>query len=393
MTHDLFGKLKYRERDEQWVGYAPLPLFAAVGARAPEAPLTEADADRMLGEMNAAMENMRTLMREKFGDQMDAAFEQWEKEADELQAKAEEEAADPSPEEAERDRKRAERARKRAARLARGEFPIGVGTPAGSGPTAPQEAAFRFLAANEQAVYDAVLAEVWDSFTGAYGQEHWRQIAGVRPAASVAELAGRFALTRLDITRESRGGFAHLVFHVDSDWQDEHGLMVVYSPDTREAAWTSWDGLYDLTESDEPAAPGDEYAPTPHDELLEAILTGDEAKARGLIAAGADINALGPEEYPPLWVAVDQLEVEEVRRLLAFGADPTLANEDEKTTPLRHAKKLYRDMGFAPSKKRDAMMDSILSMARAAGGKQFEEMKARLEEIIRLLTEAVPGGQ
>ena len=44
MTHDLFGKLKYRDRDEQWVGYAPLPLFAAVGARAPEEPLTEEDA-------------------------------------------------------------------------------------------------------------------------------------------------------------------------------------------------------------------------------------------------------------------------------------------------------------------------------------------------------------
>jgi hypothetical protein len=392
MTHDLFGKLKYRERDEQWMGYAPLPLFAAVGARAPEMPLTEEDADRMLGDMNAAMENMRNLMREKFGDQMDAAFDQWEKEADELQAKAEEE-PEPSPEERERDRKRAERARKRAARLARGQFPIGIGTPAGAEPTAQQEAAFRFLTANEQTVYDAVLAEVWDSFTGAYEQEHWRQIAGIKPAASLAELAGRFALTRLDITRESRGGFAHLVFHVDSDWQDEHGLMVVYSPDAREAAWTSWDGLYDLTESDDPTEQGEEYVPTPHDELLEAILTGDEAKARELVAAGADINALGADEYPPLWVAVDQMEVEEVRRLLAFGADPNLVNDEEKTTPLRHAKKLYRDMGFAPSKKRDGLMESILSMARAASGPQFDEMKARLEEIIRLLTEAVASGQ
>ena len=81
------------------------------------------------------------------------------------------------------------------------------------------------------------------------------------------------------------------------------------------------------------------------------------------------------------------MEVEEVRRLLAFGADPKLVNDDEKTTPLKHAKKLYRDMGFAPSKKHDGFMESILSMARAAGGKQFDEMKERLEEIIRLLTE------
>src|SRR5262245_51084707 len=97
--HPLFGKLKYRERDEQWIGYAPLPLFAAVGLRPSESLPSEEDAEKMIADMKAAMENMRSLMREKFGDKMDAAFEEWDREADELEAKAEAEAdAPPSPE-------------------------------------------------------------------------------------------------------------------------------------------------------------------------------------------------------------------------------------------------------------------------------------------------------
>jgi hypothetical protein len=229
---------------------------------------------------------------------------------------------------------------------------------------------------------------VWESFQSAFAQEQWRLIAGVKPAATPADLSGRFAIQRLDITREARGGFSHLTFLIESDWQDEHGLMVVYSPDTRAAQWTSWDEVYDLLESDEPDAEQTEYVPTPHDLLLEAILTADEAKTRELTAAGADINALGPDEYPPRWISVDQIEVEEVRRLLAHGADPNLANPDERTTPLKHAKRMYRDMGFAPSKKRDELMDGVLSMMREAAGDKFNDIKIRLEEIIRLLEEA-----
>ena len=195
----------------------------------------------------------------------------------------------------------------------------------------------------------------------------------------------------MEVTRQHRGGFSHLVFTVDSDWQDEHGLLVVYSPDTRTADWTTYDGIDDLTPADDPADAGEEYVPTPHDELVEAVLNGDEARARELVAAGADINALAPDEYPPLCMAVDQMEVDEVRRLLAFGADPNLADPDEKTTPLKMAKRVYKEMGFGPVKKKDPLLDAMMSMAREAAGKQFDEMKTRLDEIIRLLVEA--GGK
>lgn len=128
-----------------------------------------------------------------------------------------------------------------------------------------------------------------------------------------------------------------------------------------------------------------DYAPSPHDELVEAVLNGDDVRARELAAAGVDINALAPDEYPPLCMAVDQLAVEEVRRLLAFGADPNLGDPDEKQTPLGLARRLYREMGFGPARKRDALLDAMMALARAETGRQADETKARLEEIIRLL--------
>jgi hypothetical protein len=393
MTHDLFGKLKYKDGDESWAGSAQLPRFAATGLR-PEPPeMTEEEAQKAIADMNAALEGMREMMHERFGDRAAAAFAEIDREADEQLRKAEEEPNEPDPKEEAHEQKRAERRKKHAALLAKGKFPIRVAGPNGAEPTPQQEAAFRFLQENEPSVYDAVIGQVWESFRYAYDQEYWRQMAGLQPASSIADLAGKFAVTRLDISREARAGFAHLAFLVDAEWEDDHGLLVVHSPDTRETTWTTWDGLFDLLESDEPEPAGAEFVPTPHDELLEAILTGDESKARELIAAGADINALGPDEYPPLWIAVDQMEVDEVRRLLAFGADPNLVNGDEKSTPLRHAKKMYRDMGFAPSKKKDEAFDNLMEMMKEAVGKQYDELKTRLETIIKLLSSTELGAR
>lgn len=387
MTHELFGKLRFKEADESWAGSAALPRFAAVGMLPDPAPLTEAEAVQMAADMNAALEAMKQQMRERFGDKVDAALAEVDRAAQEAESA---EPAEADPKEEEREKRRAARREKNAALLAKGRFPVRIVAPGGAEPTPAQQAAFKFLLENESAVYEAVVAQLWDSFQNAFGQEQWRKIAGIRPAATVADLAGRFAVTRADIAREARAGFAHLVFLIESDWQDEHGLVVVYSPDTRAAHWTSWEELYDLLESDEPETEPEEYVPSPHDLLLEAILTGDEPRARELIASGADINALGEDEYPPLWISVDQIEVEEVRRLLAFGADPSLANPDERTTPLKHAKRMYRDMGFAPSKKRDPALDGVLSLMREAAGDKFNDIKVRLEEIIKLL-EAAEG--
>lgn len=135
----------------------------------------------------------------------------------------------------------------------------------------------------------------------------------------------------------------------------------------------------------------EDYLPTPHDELVEAVLNGEEARARRLVASGADINALEPDEYPPLCMAVDEMDVDEVRRLLEFGADPNIADPEEKRTPLKMARRLYKDLGFGPARKSDPLLDAMLALARHESGKHTDELRNRLEEIIRLLERA--GGR
>lgn len=380
MTHDLFGRMKFKERDESWAAVARLPRFAARGARPDAPPQTAEDVARTTAELSAAMEQMRAVMRERFGDRAAAAFD----EADAAADAAAQSPEPPDPRAEERERRRAERRAKRAAALAKGRFPVRVAGPNQAAPAAAQEAAFRHLLDNEAAVLDAVLGAVWTSYT----ERAWPHVFGMAPAETPAGLDGHFAIARLDIAREARGGFAYLLFLIDADWGDDNGPVIAYAPDTGEATWTTWEGLYELLESDEPTDAGTEFVPTPHDHLLEAVLTGDDAKARELLAAGADLNALHPDEYPPLWVAVDQMEPDEVRRLLEYGADPALANPDERSTPLKHARKLYRDLGFGPAASRPAPLDGVLSMMRAAAGPQLDDMRARLEAIIAALEAA-----
>ena len=51
MTHDLFGKLKYKDADESWAGSALLPRFAATGLR-PEPPeMTEEEARQAIEDI------------------------------------------------------------------------------------------------------------------------------------------------------------------------------------------------------------------------------------------------------------------------------------------------------------------------------------------------------
>ena len=387
MADAPLGKLKYKDAAGYWAGYLPLPAFAALGGRPATPPPTDDEARRMIAEMNRARADLRGLVRARPG----AAEEELVTLGRAAEAAPGDDAG-PDPRDGDRERKRQARAERRAARLAGGEFPVRVADPDGAGPLPPQAAALAHLAGNEAGGRDAVLDAVWDSFRHAYGREDWRRLAAIKPAATPADLRGRFGLARVEAAREHRGGFAHLVFDVESDWHDEFGLSVVYSPDTRAAAWTARDGVPDLTPSDAPIddAIGDE-PPTPHDELLEAIFNGDEARARALAAAGADVNDLAPDEYPPLCMAVDELSVEEVRRLLAFGADPNIPDPDERKTPLKMAKGVYKEMGFGSAKKNDPLHDAMMAMAREAAGKQFDEMKTHLEAIIRLLEDA--GGE
>lgn len=68
------------------------------------------------------------------------------------------------------------------------------------------------------------------------------RLLGVRPVQSPDELGVAAGFTAVEVAREHVGGVAHLLFHVDCDWEPEHGMMVVYHP-ARPATWTTPDAL------------------------------------------------------------------------------------------------------------------------------------------------------
>lgn len=59
MTHDLFGKLKYKDGNESWSGSARLTRFAAIGQLPDPPEMTEEEAERVATEMKAAMDGSK----------------------------------------------------------------------------------------------------------------------------------------------------------------------------------------------------------------------------------------------------------------------------------------------------------------------------------------------
>lgn len=66
-------------------------------------------------------------------------------------------------------------------------------------------------------------------------------------------------------------------------------------------------------------------------QLADAIVRGDQALARELIAAGANPNAVDAHEQPLLHWVMKQEDREGFRLLLALGADPSRGNADGRT--------------------------------------------------------------
>lgn len=410
--HPVFGKLKYKPDDEHWIGFAKLPLFAAVGARPDPEPLSPeeeaAQVEDMTAKLQEAQKGIQQLMSQKFGDAGDKLMEVFGKEALAAMEGGDEDEA-PDPREEAREKKRQEREQKAKDRLAKGKFPFRLADADESGPTPQQEASFRFLADNEGVILADVRDQAFASFQYGYSQEYWRQFANLKPAATVDALKDRFAVTEVEFSREHRGGFAHVVFHLSADWEDDHGLMVVFSPDTLAVEWTTHDGLYDLIGEGDESESGDggDDEPDPaaerQEELAQAIHEGNAAEAKRLIAAGASVDPVDDEDYALLHMAVDECELEQVKLLLALGADPNVTEDitdGKPRTPLFKCKQLARTMGLAPKKKKkkskgeaDQLMEEAFDdiMGQAMASPQMAEMGQRLLEIIRLLEEA--GGK
>jgi hypothetical protein len=380
MSDDLFGPLTYSKKAGAWSGHRALPRFAAVAARSAEKPpLDDAALQKLLGQAQQALDRKMGELRQKLGPGMDKLFPA-------MQELLKAPPPGPRPETpAERRQREAEEARERAAAAAterrrqQGLFPFTVAGPTGADPTPEQVAAFRHLTENEAEVCQSVLEALYRSYQQYYEDERWRRICDLPEIAAPAGITAAAHLLDVQVCRESADGVAHLLFAVDCDWEQEHGMCVVYRKDIG-ADWTTFDGLYDLlgVDSDEESLdlPGNQ-------ELFLAVQENDQKKVQQLLAAGHDINAVG-QFPPPLCTAVQLLDVGLVRRLLAVGADPKLKDFEGKTA-LQHARAMLRT--FAP-KKPDKTMEAVLELAQQRLGPGKFDIKSKLEEIVRLLEAA-----
>lgn len=385
MQHALFGTL--RRGGRAWVGSRRFPRLVAFGVRAParEEEFDEEAQRKLLADARAGLDRMRDKLREKLGpdaDQLLAA----------LDGAAAAPPAGPDPEDeeefgpslglrAEADREE-ERSKEEARLREQGLFPFRVGDPEGEGPPPEQEAAFRHLVEHEATVCNAVLRALFASYRQYSEDERWRKICGLPEIGGPEGLTAAAHLLRFEVTRGHEGGASRLLFEVDCDWEQEHGMYVVYHRDWG-AEWTTGDGVFDLLGFED--AGEDAADASGNQELFEAVIRGDQARAEQLRAEGHDINDLGePPSYPPLCLAVHQMDVGLVRRLLAVGADLNLKDSDKKT-PLRHARSMLKAL---TSGKGDKLMEAMFAIARKAHGEMFEGSRAKLEEIVRLLEAA-----
>ena len=170
-----------------------------------------------------------------------------------------------------------------------------VFTPDDADPPRPiQEATVRHLITNEAAIHDAVVAALT------------RSSADSGPDA---EAVSRARVGTITVHNDGLDGLAPIVFSIDCEWGQEHGVEVAYHPRIG-AVWAA------SCESDLAAALPEPPPPTPAEELAAAIFAGDEGRIRALLADG--VRADGSS----LYYAIHELHVEMVRQLLAAGADP-----------------------------------------------------------------------
>ena len=102
------------------------------------------------------------------------------------------------------------------------------------------------------------------------------------------------------------------------------------------------------------------------DALSDAVWSGDLRAVEMLIAGGVDINASSGDRQPPLHLAIEQQQVEIVRRLLAAGAS---INHDLGAgwTPLVHALDIESDAAWQAGRTPDEVSAELTELLLASG--------------------------
>ncbi len=376
MHEELFGELTYSRESESWHGWAHLPRFASF-SNATQAPRArEKDSAERRQELERALKAIEEKMTGSVGPGMDKVLADLEAEVENAATNAAKQIPTDTPSEHE--------VSAEVARRQEGYLRLELHAPLEEPPLTEQHDALRFLLEQEDQVLAVVLNTVFESFQAAYSQEYWRNLIRLQPADSIEALRGRFSFENVRISRSERNGLAFLIFDLDSDWQDEHGLIAVFNPSAGAALWGCLDDLDDLTGPD---APQGHESLAGEDAFFEAIRVLDETEARTLLDQGIDLNAPTGWGDTYLGSVVELLEVDAVRLLLKLGADPHAKDASGKT-PQDRLNGLYDEFGFDKEESKDTFTGKLLKLLQGRASQPMAEMKDRMDKIRDLLKTA-----
>jgi len=389
MRDDILGELTRDDDDDDGIWFASKKIaYLAQFGQIPIGDESEngelgddsEDPGAMESELQDAMSMIQQRMTEMVGEDLAAQlFEQMQKLEDEDPTDE-----DGDPEEVgESDEEYEARVKHEEEMFRRGEFPISIEIPDGDEPSTEQKESMRLFFGNEKQNLNDIFREILTDFREASrSQPEW--FSGLPKVKKIDDLKPLVRCTGLNISHYHFEGFAYIGLSFVCEWDQEHGLGVLWHPTqgivvgAEEAAW-------DIQDADnfEEAAPL-----TPHQQLIEAFLANDEERVQELIMLGADINDFDEkDDYPPLCMAVDSVNVVQVQQLLAMGADPNKAGYD-KQTPMRKAREVYKSVDLESSK---GMMRTMIQIAMQSNPAEHSQMVQNITEIIAMLEEA--GGK
>jgi hypothetical protein len=377
MKHERLGQLTYDQDEEGWRTYRSLRRFADCAQRRDE---TLEPGNEVTRSVKAALERLRAEGKMNALEVFQTLEEAISRGELGQQPGPRKDPFHSAAQLAAWDRDHA-RSALHAYAFQEGLFPVLLAAPRKELPSSQQEEALDYLMANEEAVWQAVMAALLKSHREYRGEGRWSDRILKRPDIRSAQDVQQVSrLLRVTVERESRNGVSYLVFPVDADWEPEHGMNVVYHRD-KGADWATTDVVTDLLDGDSPDE--SEEPPSDQDDVVLAALANDMPRARELIAQGRDINAVGADGLPPLCVAVAQMDVDFVSRLLELGADPNLRDSDGETA-LAQARRTLESL----TPLQGGLLLRLLMVVARMLNPGYAHVRRRLREIIRLLEAA-----
>jgi hypothetical protein len=285
-----------------------------------------------------------------------------------------------------------------------GILPVSIETLGVDEPTDAQRAAYQFLNENEEAVSSSVIQGIFEYYQFARAEDpNWFDDWDCPAIDSVSDLAGLIEFAGVVVTPFDHNGSSLIGFQFQCDWDVEHGLGVLLDKDrvidigNGETAFeptdnSTWQRIKpEITEevtalietiADAKDKAFDELPAT--EKLTHALVEANESEIERLLGEGANIDGA---DYPALFVAVDQPDIEMVKRILDLGGNASVKFEGQ--TARQHAAQTLDSVN--QSKAFFVNLGEELIEEITPGATFFEEAEQysdELEAIIQLLDSA-----